>query len=312
MDGAAERWYFSTMRRRGRPRPPRAPRRIEFHRTKYGRELLVDAAFVRQMPLFIRTAQPHALAFHDVLLVTRGRGRFHLDGESYRVAPGTVVFSRPGELRRLDVAGLDGACLFFTEEFVTAFFRDARFLDQFPYFRPGRRSAALVLGPSERRLFLRRFAVMQAEIASLKEDAPDALRAELYELLVLLGRWYAARHGRAPLAAPGGVVERFCALVERDYARRHRVADYADALGVSPNHLNALCRRQIRQTAGARVRARLALEARRLLLHGSLGVAEIAFRLGFADPAYFARFFRREVGRPPARYRAEGRRPAAG
>lgn len=285
---------------------------IEFHRTKYGRELLVDAAFVRQMPSFIRTAAPHALAFHDVLLVTRGRGRFHLDGRAYRVAPGTVLFSRPGELRQLHVTGLDGACLFFTEEFVAAFFRDARFLDQFPYFRPGRRSAALILGSPQRRLFLRRFAVMQGEIASRNEDAPDALRAELYELLVLLGRWYAARHGRAPAADPGGVVERFCALVDRDFARRHRVSDYAAELAVSPNHLNALCRRQLRQTAGSRVRARVALEAKRLLLYSGLGVSEIAFRLGFADPAYFARFFRREVGHPPARYREAGRKRAAG
>jgi AraC family transcriptional regulator, transcriptional activator of pobA len=299
MDAPGQGWYFSTV-----------PRRIEFHRTKYGRELLVDAAYVRTMPTFVRTAEPHALAFHDILLVTRGRGRLRLDGEEYRLGPGSVLFSRPGEVRELHVPGLDGACLFFTSEFITSFFSDGRFLDQFTYFRPGRPRAVLPLGAAERRSFLRRFAVMQAEIAGREEDAADALRAELYELLVLLNRWYAARHGRGIPAPAGAAVERFCALVERDFARRHRVREYAREVGVSPNHLNALCRRQLKQTASARVRARLALEARRLLLYSTLTVAEIAFGLGFADPAYFARFFRREAGQAPARYRRlRGRRP---
>jgi AraC-like DNA-binding protein len=296
MDGPRNRWYFSTVRV------------IPFHRTKYGRELLVDAAWVRQMPTFISsTAEPHALAFHDILLVTRGRGRLQLDGVEHAVAPGVVAFSRPGEVRSWTVRGLDGACLFFTEEFVASFFSDARFLDGFAYFAAGRPSATLTLRPAERRQFLQRFARMQREIAALRDDAQHALRAVLYEVLVLLSRWYAARYA-PPVAPPRDrVVGRFQGLVERDFARRHLVSEYAAALGVSPGHLNALCRTQLRQTASARIHGRLVLEARRLLLYTDLTVAEVADRLGFADPAYFSRFFRREAGSAPAAYRARAR-----
>ena len=63
------------------------------------------------------------------------------------------------------------------------------------------------------------------------------------------------------------------------------------------------------RTAGACVRDRLALEAKRLLLHTDMTAAEVADRLGFGDPAYFARFFRREAGSPPSAYRA--RNPAS-
>jgi AraC-like DNA-binding protein len=277
---------------------------IEFHRTKYGRELLVDAAYVRQMPTFLSgTAQPHTLAFHDLLLVTRGRGRFRLDGVDHEVAPGVLLFSRPGEVRQWEVASLDGACLFFTEEFVAEAFSDPRFLDGFACFGEARPSAALALRPRERALFLRRFAVMQREIAALSEDAPHALRAVLYELLVLVNRWYGARYpkGGHPVR---GLVQRFRGLVERDFAHRHRVSDYAAELGVSPGHLNTLCRTQLRQSASARIHGRLVLEARRLLLYSDLTVAQIADRLGFGDPAYFSRFFRREAGTAPTAFRA--------
>ena len=144
MDAPTPGWYFSTMGRRSRP-GRWTPPAVEFHRTKYGRELLVDAAFVRAMPSFLRVPNPHVLRFHDILLVTRGRGTFRLDDERCRVAPGVLLFTRPGELRAWDVRDLDGACLFFSEEFVAEAFADVRFLDQLAFFREGRPSAALGL-----------------------------------------------------------------------------------------------------------------------------------------------------------------------
>lgn len=253
--------------------------------------------------------RPHALEFHDVLLVTKGRGRFELDGEEHAVSPGLLLVSRPGEVRRWRVRGLDGACLFFTEDFVTEVFRDARFLDRLACFAPVRPSAALRLTPAQRRQFVRRFSAMQREIAVLAEDSPHALRAALYETLILLNRWYVSRHGeRVPPALPT-VVERFRRLVERDFAKRHRLSHYARELGVSPGHLRALCRAELRLSAGALVRGRIVLEAKRLLRYTGLGVAEVADRLGFEDPSYFTRFFAREVGRTPGLFR--GRRPEA-
>jgi len=310
MDGTTPGWYFSTMGRRPRT-GPWAPHVVEFHRTKYGRELLVDAAFVRAMPTFLEVPDPHVLRFHDILLVTHGKGTFHLDAERCRVAPGVLLFTRPGELRAWEVTGLDGACLFFTEEFVAETFADVRFLDQLAFFREGRPSALLELTATERRTFLARFRAMQKEIRALRDDASHALRAVLYELLVLLNRWYTKRHGAAPRTPLNSIVERFRRLVDRDYARRHRVADYASELGVSPGHLNALCRGALRQSASRVLLQRLTLEAKRLLAHSDLTAAQVGFRLGFEDPAYFARFFRREAGQPPTTFRARVSGPRA-
>jgi AraC family transcriptional activator of pobA len=112
-------------------------------------------------------------------------------------------------------------------------------------------------------------------------------------------------------------VERFRRLLERDHAKEHAVSAYARAVGLTPGHLNALCRRALGRTAGACIRERLGLEARRLLLYTDLRAAEVATRLGFADPAYFSRFFRRECGTSPSAFRdaaasgPEARRPGA-
>ena len=42
-----------------------------------------------------------------------------------------------------------------------------------------------------------------------------------------------------------------------------------------------------------------------LLLHSSLSVSAVAVSAGFADPFYFSRAFRREVGCSPSAYRTQ-------
>src|SRR5688572_21377962 len=228
MDASQACWYFSTMRH------------VAFHRTKYGRELLLDAAYVRQMPDFIRAdGAEHSLDFHDILLVTKGAGYFLLDGEPNQVSPGVVLFTLPGQVRewRLEQA-LDGACLFFSRDLTADFFSDPRFLDGFAFFSPHKPSAVLVLEPSMRRQLLARFASMKREIAGLRNDTADAIRAQLYEILVLLNRWYVGQHGLVATPQRGDVVERYIAQIQRSFPRQHRVADYAASLRISPGHLN--------------------------------------------------------------------------
>lgn len=284
------------------------PEVVEFHRTKYGCELLIDAGWVSGYRNFERAGLPHRLAFHDVLLITRGSGRLLLDTESHPVVPGTVFISRPGELRRWEVPHtVEGACVFFEEAFVAVAFADPRFLDQFAFFRPTRPTGALHLDSDERRRYLDRFEAMRREISALEDDSSDALRAVLYEFLVQLNRFYQARHGPAVETAPNGLVDRFVQEVERDGGRR-RVADYAADLGVTPGHLNVLCRNAIHTSAGAWIRSRITLEAKRLLLYTDLTAAQIGHRLGFDDPSYFSRFFRRETGASPTAFRADRRR----
>jgi AraC family transcriptional activator of pobA len=144
---------------------------------------------------------------------------------------------------------------------------------------------------------------MGEELTGLRADATELLRARLYELLVLINRWYLARHPKA--AAPGrnGTIDRFRSMIERDFRRLHRVRDYAARLDLSPGHLNVLCRAHLGRSASAEIHQRVLLEARRLLRYTDKPSFAIAQELGFADPAYFGRFFRRGSGTTPRRYR---------
>ena len=304
MDGSRAGWYFLTMPVKSTPRD-RSVRSVDFHVSKYGRPLLVDAALISDMPAFDSSPRPYRITFYDILLVTKGQGTFALDDMAHAVAPGVVLFTRPGEVRQWRVEGLEGACLFFAPDFIQEVFSDPRFVETFSFFRAGRPSAALRLSLRQKTEFLRRFAAMRREIVKLKGDASHLLRARLYELMVLLNRWYVRRHGEVNQPT-NNAAARFMALVERNFRKQRRVGAYASAVGLTPGHLSALCRKSLGVTAGAAILRRLALEAKRLLLFTSGTAAEVGYALGFNDPAYFSRFFRRQTGLSPRQYREAG------
>jgi AraC family transcriptional activator of pobA len=280
--------------------------RVAFDRRKYGRHLLIDVAPMRELRGFILD-DPHSLGFFDITVVTRGTGWFWLDSHRHAVRPGAVFFTSPGQVRRWDTNKLDGICLFFEEFFIKEFLQDDAFLERLPYFHTGPDRAAFTLNPASARSLRARLATMQRELAHDGRDSVDLLRAQLYETLIVLARHYAAARHVAAQRPTHRVVSRFLALVERDAARRHAIADYASELAVTPGHLSVLCVQYAGQRAKRLLDGVLASRARRLLLYTDESAARIGASLGFDDPSYFSRFFRRETGLAPKEFRSAHR-----
>lgn len=100
---------------------------------------------------------------------------------------------------------------------------------------------------------------------------------------------------------------RFRALVEEHYAEHWPVPRYAEALGLTERRLNRLCRTLVNRSAFEVVQDRLLLEARRRLIYIAAPVSLLAYELGFQDPAYFNRFFKKLTGVTPAAFRKRER-----
>jgi AraC family transcriptional activator of pobA len=102
-------------------------------------------------------------------------------------------------------------------------------------------------------------------------------------------------------------LRRFRHLIESQYLKHWPVERYAQRLALSESSLNRLCRDLAGTTAFDLIQQRLALEARRRLVYAGSAVSRIARELGFEDPAYFSRFFRRHSGVSPNEFRRRHR-----
>lgn len=97
----------------------------------------------------------------------------------------------------------------------------------------------------------------------------------------------------------------FSRLIEIHFRSKHAVSDYAELLDITPKSLTTKFKKIKLDNPNEYIKDRIMLEAKRLLVHTSLSVKEIAYRLGYEEPPYFNRIFTQKVGKSPLNYRNE-------
>lgn len=254
---------------------------------------------VRQDPKRQRT---HRHGFHELMIFEEGRGQYSGDFESVEVIAPTAIVIPAGTVHWWPQAeNLRGAVCGFDLEFLRLHGR----MDE---------AAAVLLPPLVPMVPLDSGAMAQMspwlermgrEWLGDGGGRLEILRACLTALLVDVRRQQIARQ-TAP-DAPHTAVERiyiaFLDELEKQVTKMPSARDLANALRMTPDHLSASLREACGRNAGDLIAERVMLEAKRLLAHSRLGVAEAAYALGFESPSYFTRFFRKHASLSPKEFR---------
>ena len=135
---------------------------------------------------------------------------------------------------------------------------------------------------------------------------------QLHSLVSVLMVWISRQ--RQMKTSPGNLGERnqhmlghFIKLIEQHYREHLCVDTFAHRIGLSNVHLNTLCRELTGQTALQMIHQRVMLEAKRSLIYTNMSISHLSDHLGFSDPTYFSRFFRRLSGQTPNAFRRAAR-----
>ena len=99
------------------------------------------------------------------------------------------------------------------------------------------------------------------------------------------------------------LVKRTIAYLQQNYAQRLTRQQMAKAVGVSEDYLGRIFLQELGLSPMEYLNRYRIKEAKVLLSHTSASVTDIADQVGFDDPAYFSRAFRKQVGFSPRAYR---------
>ena len=255
-----------------------------------GMELYRMPEFFQQLK-GMETDTMHLHGFYEIIWFQKGSGTHYVDFNQYAIAPGTIIFISPGQIHSFDTKhDQEGYVLKICAELFDDFVSLSCVTVQ------DKDSAALEI----------LIGAMQEELK--KEDSlghREALHALVKLFVIMVRRSYAEINPSAP--NPHKVSYKaflnFRKLIEENYCRLHTVKDYASLLNVSSKTLTLYVNECSKYSPLELINNRIILEAKRLLRYSVLSVKEIAFRLGFEDPSYFAKFFKRLVKQSPADYR---------
>jgi AraC-like DNA-binding protein len=237
------------------------------------------------------------LDHHALFLVTVGRGSHEIDFRTYPCRPGTLLWSRPGQVVRYQPrSDLDAVIVCW----------DPRLAPR-PIADGGVHQVAPT-GPTRWQLAGEDEDAVISEVSQLVVDcarhrsgerAADLLRQQLTVLLLRIGLLSSLDQ----TADGSQTYRRMCEEVERSYRRTRRVDDYAVRLNCSVRTLTRACLAATGRSAKQIIDDRVAMQAMRLLAASEASVAEIGRHLGFSEPTNFGRFFHREVGCSPGAFR---------
>jgi AraC family transcriptional regulator, transcriptional activator of pobA len=145
------------------------------------------------------------------------------------------------------------------------------------------------------------FSALVRESQDQKPGAAAMMSHHLGSLLLHL--WRASSSNSTIRGTRATTVQRFRQLIELHYRDNLPIEAFAKMLGVTRTHLHDACGRSARSTPLKLIHERLLEEACLRLENTEFPVEQIAYSLGFRDPGYFNRFFKRQAGVSPGAYR---------
>lgn len=247
---------------------------------------------------------PQRVDFHHLLLVQEGRTRHMVDFVDYELRPGSVLLVRPGQVQQWRVRqGLHGQLALISSEALAPSAgraeTDTRLLALPDWPTVSKPSQGLfmeaVADISRLSVDVQRFVGTDLEVA--------IIRHELLTLLLRLARELRGAHPARGATREAQIHALFAQELESNYAGRMSVLDYARRVGFSESTISRACLATVGRTAKQEIDARVALEAKRLLVHSEATAAQIGHQLGFTEPTNFLKFFKRTVGCTPLEFR---------
>lgn len=248
----------------------------------------------------------HRSDHYKIFFVEEGSGDYNIDFNTFHIEEAGMFFLSPGQVLTVESENLKkGYEILFDKEFYCVETHGKAIACNGVLFNNVHKATSVAVKKEEVPIFSMIFQNMIRELENPGKAHRELLETYLRMLLIeALRRLDEVEPESQPQDSGNRLVGDFIALVDKHFRKIHAVAEYAEKLYVSPKSLSKRLHASGYKTPTEVIRNRIVLEAKRDLRYTQKSVKEIAFDLGFDDPAYFTRFFKKAENQSPQAYRS--------
>ncbi|MFT4033506.1 MAG: helix-turn-helix transcriptional regulator [Siphonobacter sp.] len=254
---------------------------------------------------YAQISEPHRHDYYVIIGVTSGKGIHSIDFMEYEVLPGSWWFLTPGQSHQLHMDGPhEGWVVSFAADFFCISETNQELLVHAGLFQNLLNFTPFFITPEQFDLLEPTLLALSDEYQKQQSFREDMLRALLKMFLIQASRTFSSQFLVTQESSKTVcLVRQFQALVEREFSKKTKVADYAELLHVTPSHLNDSVKKITGQPPSDHIKQRVIIEAKRKAFFGTTSAKEIAFDLGFEDEAHFSKYFKANTGQTFTEYR---------
>ncbi|GGE86598.1 transcriptional regulator, AraC family [Chishuiella changwenlii] len=248
--------------------------------------------------------KPHRLSFYYFQYMEKGSATFKTDLTEFTIADGELAFGVPNQIFTklpYDVNMLQYA-LSFDEHTLSLLPGNYPFL-----FNPFAANSIQFDLESQQRIKNLLSGLFQLLNGSGKQKKAEVILAHLHTLLTEYNTAYFEQY-QDQKELKGSKLEKYIAFkiaVETQLNEHHDVQRIADQLSLTSNTLYAIVKEFGGLSPKEWITNRIMMEAQRKLQYSNLSVKELAYELGFSDPSYFSRLFKKNTGMSVRDYLSE-------
>lgn len=250
------------------------------------------------------TIKPHSHSYYQIIWFFKAGGQHHVDFNAYPIEANTIFFVAKDQIHYFDdFKNYEGLLIHFNERFLMQ--SDVDIFLKYKVFNNQGKPYSCITEETEA-LAKAYVGLIETELAQKGEFGHrQVVRYLLKALLILLERKHLENQDADIESASNydKVYLHFRDLLETHYKEGLTVSQYAEKLNISSKTLTTVVKSVATKAPSAVISERLLLEAQRLLSFTNHQVNEIGYQLGFEDPSYFVKYFKRMTGQSPGDYR---------
>ncbi len=249
--------------------------------------------------------EPHRHSYYTVLIVRNANGLHKIDFNTYELQNKQVFFVAPGQVHQvIENEKSIGFAMTFSNQFLVENSIPLSFIDSLNLFQNYGQSPPL--HPTDKQFdAIESFANQIFDLYySNKNMRCFSIGAFLKLLLIECNNICSINPIEMDVDTTGdNLIRAFKKSVDKNYKNEHSTTFYAHELYITPDHLNRTVKAKIGTTAKEYIQSRIIIEAKRLLYFTALTSKEIAYELGFKEPANFSAFFKKHTQLSPSNFK---------